>query len=370
MARIEAGSGGLINVDMILAPISPEQPAGTNLRADEAGSLAYYRIKDARSAARNAERQADAEQERGGLASEWRVVFEEAQAVLCTRSKDLEIAAWLTEAAIRIGGFAGLRPALAALDGLVERYWDTLHSGDAEDVSDKVAPLAGLNGTTAEGSLIQPLRLAPLTGTNTGEPGTLWLYMVKRRKGAACPEATLLAEAVAATDSTVFIDIYRDIAAALESFIALSRRLDALCGDDAPPSSTIRNTLIEAQDALRDVSNLPPGAFGDPAAEARIVAAPVDQAAEMPARAASSPDAVPGGPAELRTREDALRELGRIATFFREHEPNSPTAYTLQTLIRRARLPLADLLQELITDEAVRRAYLNVAGIGPEISEK
>ncbi len=351
---------------MILAPISPERPAGTNLRADEAGSLAYYRIKDARSAARNAERQADAEQERGALAAEWRVVFDEAQDVLCRRSKDLEVAAWLTEAAIRIGGFAGLRSAFAALDGLVERYWESLHSGDAEDVADKVAPLTGLNGTTAEGSLIQPLRLAPLTGSNAGSAGALWHYMVRRRKGPACAEAVLLAEAVTATESGVFIAIHRDIAAALDSFTALSQRLDALCGEDAPPSSTIRNTLIEAQDALRDLSNLPPGAF-DPQPDA-----PVQEAAspEAPPPASAAAATAPAGPAELRTREDALRELGRIATFFREHEPNSPTAYTLQTLIRRARLPLADLLQELITDEAVRRAYLNVAGIGPEISEK
>ena len=369
MVATDAHGGGLIDLEMILAPISPEQPAGANLRADESGSLAYYRIKDARSAARNAERQADAEQERGGLASEWRVVFDEAQAVLCQRSKDLEVAAWLAEAAIRIDGFAGLRPAFAALDGLVERYWDTLHSGDAEDVADKVAPLAGLNGTTADGSLIQPLRLAPLTAANTGDAGSLWHYMVKRRKGAACAEAVALAEAVAATDSDTFIAIYRDIGAALESFTALSQRLDILCGEDAPPSSTIRNTLIEAQDALRDFSNLPPGAFGDPEADGRVEHAPVDQA-ELPARAAPVAEVAQAGPAELRTREDALRELGRIATFFREHEPNSPTAYTLQTLIRRARLPLADLLQELITDEAVRRAYLNVAGIGPEISEK
>ncbi len=365
--KTDADGDRLIDVDMILAPISPELPAGMNLRADEAGSLAYYRIKDARSAARNAERQADAEQERGALAGEWRVVFDEAQAVLCQRSKDLEIAAWLTEAAIRIDGFAGLRPAFAALDGLVERYWETLHSGDAEDVADKVAPLAGLNGTNAEGSLIQPLRLAPLTAAHSGEAGTLWHYMVKRRKGAASREAVLLGEAVTATDSAVFIGIYRDIAAALEIFSTLSRRLDALCGHDAPPSSTIRNTLIEAQDALRDFSNLPAGAFDEPKAEEHVEYAQEDQAAGSPAVASG---VAPAGPAELRTREDALRELGRIATFFREHEPNSPTAYTLQTLIRRARLPLADLLQELITDEAVRRAYLNVAGIGPEISEK
>ena len=65
----------------------------------------------------------------------------------------------------------------------------------------------------------------------------------------------------------------------------------------------------------------------------------------------------------IETRDDALRELGRIATFFREKEPHSPISYALETLIRRARLPLADLLRELIPDEAVRRSALNMAGI-------
>ncbi len=362
----------ILDLEAILAPISADEPTGRNLRGDGDGSLAYYRIKDARSVARNAERQADAEQERGGLVGEWRVVFDEAQTVLATRSKDIEIAAWLAEASVRIHGFAGLRLAFGVLDGLVERYWANLHSLDDQDMSEKVAPLAGLNGVASEGSLIQPLRLAALTSISGGEAGTLWHYMVKRRRGPACPEATLLGDAVSATDSDVFIQIYRDIAGALESFTSLSARLDGLCGEDAPPSSTIRNTLIEAQDALRDFSNLPVGAFGDPVADGRVEQLPSDQADAVGVITAAPSHAGPiaTAPVELQTREDALRELARIATFFREREPNSPTGYTLQTLIRRARLPLADLLQELIADEAVRRAYLNIAGIGSEISEK
>ncbi len=132
----------------------------------------------------------------------------------------------------------------------------TLHSIDAEDVSAKVAPLTGLNGSGADGALIQPLRLAPLTASATGEPGGLWHYMVQRRRGPASPEAVLLGEAARSTSAEMFRSIYRDIAASLASFAALTTRLDALCGDETPPSSTIRNTLIEAQDALRDFSGV------------------------------------------------------------------------------------------------------------------
>ena len=359
----------ILDVGTLLAPISPVSPAGVDLRQDEAGSVLYYRIKDARSTARIAERQADSEAERGALAPEWRLIFEQAPLVLAQQSKDLEVACWLCEAALRLHGYAGLRAAFLVLEGLVTRYWDTLYSLDAQDTAEKVAPLAGLNGTGADGSLIQPLRLAPLTNPETAEPASLWHYMVKRRRGAACREATVLNEAVQATEAAVFVAIYRDIATCLESFTAMSARLDQLCGEDSPPSSTIRNTLIEAQDALRDISNLPLTAFGDEAAAVAEAIEPATATGTAGPAVAGLPSAAQNA-SVLYTREEALRELARIATFFRENEPNSPTAYTLTTLIRRARLPLADLLQELVSDEAVRRAYLNIAGIGPEVSEK
>ena len=127
--------------------------------------------------------------------------------------------------------------------------------------------------------------------------------------------------------------------------------------------------MQEAQDALREVSGLDAATL---AAEPAGVAAPETEPAEAApvAGAPAAPQAVQAGPVRLETREDALRELARIAAFFREHEPNSPTAYTLLTLIRRARLPLAELLAELIPDETVRRSYLNLSGIGPDVPEK
>ena len=357
----------ILEIEALLSPIPGDFATGPNLRHREADGNAYYRIKDARSAARIAERQAESEAERGGLAPEWRQIFTQTQELIASQSKDLEVACWLAEAALRLHGFAGLRDAFAVLDGLVRRYWPDLHSVDDEDVGAKVAPVAGLNGVGSDGALIQPLRLAPITAPGGQNPVGLWHYMVLRRRGAASPEAVQLAEATKSTTRDAFIAIYHDIAAALASYRSLAAQLDALCGDEAPPTSTIRNTLIEAQDALREVAQLDPSALGDPQAEQLPTAAAPP--AEVAAPAQQSAPATVAQSAQLLTRDDALRELARIAAFFREHEPNSPTAYTLQTLIRRARLPLADLLAELIPDQAVRRSYLDAAGIGPEVSE-
>ena len=44
----------------------------------------------------------------------------------------------------------------------------------------------------------------------------------------------------------------------------------------------------------------------------------------------------------IRTREDAFRTLLKVAEFFRKTEPHSPISYTLEELVRRGRLPLAD----------------------------
>ena len=172
-----------VDVASLLMPISDGQPTGINLREDDDGAALYYRLKDARATARVAERQADVEAERRPLATEWRVIYDSAQQLLRERTKDLEIAVWLTEAALRLDGFAGLQQAFGVLDGLVARYWSALHSLDAEDLSAKVAPLAGLNGVGADGALIQPMRLAPITNPRTSPPAGLWDYVLMRRRG-------------------------------------------------------------------------------------------------------------------------------------------------------------------------------------------
>jgi type VI secretion system protein ImpA len=57
------------------------------------------------------------------------------------------------------------------------------------------------------------------------------------------------------------------------------------------------------------------------------------------------------------------------ADFFKRTEPHSPLGYTLEEVVRRGRLPLQDLLKELITEDEVRNRFLIAAGIRPAASE-
>ena len=57
----------------------------------------------------------------------------------------------------------------------------------------------------------------------------------------------------------------------------------------------------------------------------------------------------PGG---LGSREEAFRTLEQVAQFFRRTEPHSPISYQLEQAVRWGRLPLPDLIHELIADPA------------------
>jgi len=72
---------------------------------------------------------------------------------------------------------------------------------------------------------------------------------------------------------------------------------------------------------------------------------------------------------EFGSRDEALEALLQIARFFREREPQATISYTIEDAVRRARLPLADLLLELMDDDARRKMLLNAGIMPPKPSE-
>jgi type VI secretion system protein ImpA len=70
-------------------------------------------------------------------------------------------------------------------------------------------------------------------------------------------------------------------------------------------------------------------------------------------------------PAVIKTREDAFKHLLRVAEFFHRTEPHSIVAYTLEQAVRWGRMPLPDLLTELIPEENPRKAFFRQVGIRP-----
>src|SRR5689334_593078 len=119
----------VIDIDAMLQPISEESPSGESLRY----SGIYDEINEARRADDNLSQGAWTTELK---VADYRRVLELAVPAITSQSKDLQIAAWLSESLVKIHGFPGLRDSIKLLTGLQENFWDTLHpeidEGDME----------------------------------------------------------------------------------------------------------------------------------------------------------------------------------------------------------------------------------------------
>lgn len=367
-----------LDFEALLQPIEGEKPAGEDIREDPSPLSLYYQVKDARAAARAAERSGamfEAGQQLVG--PEWQTVLKLAPEILATKSKDLEICAWLIEALVREHGFTGLRDGYRLARELVENFWEGLYPVPDEDgISTKVAPFAGLNGGESEGTLAVPIALAPITGDGDYGPFGLWRYTKVRElskseddQDADTSGAGTL-EQFEATVRTTPHDHFRcligDIDLAIEHFAALTAKLDEHCGMDSPSSSGIRNTLEDARQTINHVIGDIAGIVIDTGADEAPAEGGDDGAEEAPAAAAVAPAAAaaPADPGAINTRDDAFRVLSRVADYFRDHEPHSPLSSLLYQAVRWGRLPLGQLIEELIPDSSARDHFGLLTGLG------
>ena len=102
----------IIDIDELLQPISADSPQGSDIREDSSPTSLYYQIKDARNAARAAERASLFDpDEASNVLNEWRPILDLAPTILKENSKDLEVASWLLEAARLVSPVTSSTPA-------------------------------------------------------------------------------------------------------------------------------------------------------------------------------------------------------------------------------------------------------------------
>ena len=69
---------------------------------------------------------------------------------------------------------------------------------------------------------------------------------------------------------------------------------------------------------------------------------------------------------QIGSREEAFRALLQVAEFFKRTEPHSPISYTLEQAVRWGRMPLPELLSELVPEDSTREQIFKLVGIRPE----
>ena len=325
--------------DDLLNPIPGENPCGENLRY----AAVYDKIKEARREDDDAP-QGDWQWER--KTADYLLVLKLAGEALATKSKDLQLAAWLTEALFKTESFAGLRAGLDLIRGLIENFWDGLYPETEDgDLELRAAPLDWLGSR-----LDSPLRSLPIS-----RKGPNWFQFKEARalgyeadaddstkqeaRANAIAEGKLTGEdwdqAFNATPKSFYVDLESTLDGILESIESLSGLCREKFGDDAPSFSPMRTTIEEIRHTIHGLlqkkqesePDEAPASSEAPAEEA----APdewsePEQAAAAPAKARPRGGSLAPDPVD---KEDAFQRIISVAAYLRREDPYSAIPYLL-----------------------------------------
>ncbi|WP_413112323.1 type VI secretion system protein TssA [Thaumasiovibrio sp. DFM-14] len=354
----------LLDINRLLEPISEASPCGSDLRQDIGPTSAYYRLKDIRSQARSAERDALIDGEPLlSLAHLWRPLAQELPDIIATQSKDFELLAWLIEANTRIYGFGGLAMSYLLTAQLIERYWDGIFPlVEDDDQEERVSALIGLNGVDGEGTLLMPISCIALTEDLAEGEYSLWEYQQandisrldtdKRQQKIDAGGVALddLERAVKASSSPFYQALLAEINVAIDAYAQAVGSIDLACQLKLP-SSNISKRLQDFHDAIVHLA-------GDKLQALRGGVEPDD--AEEVTDVSEQHDTVTGN---IQQREQAIVQLIKIADFFRQTEPHSPVSYSIDQIVRWCDMSLPELLAELIDSGDAREGYFRLVGI-------
>lgn len=363
---------GMLTLEEYISPISEDQFAGSDPRADISPNSTYYTLKDLRNQLRAAERNALVDEDGFSLLTrEWLPLFEQCKEAIKTESKDIEYIAWLIESLCRLEGFKGLALGFEIAHTLIEQHFldlfPTLEEG--EELSEKLSALVGLNGIAQEGALVMPIKNIPITdGINYG-PFTYWEYQQaydisrmpddKREKKIAQGAVDYEEVEKSARETSVdfFINLKKDIEKSIEHFSILSDVMDKVTGSPQP-TSNIKRALDLSMTAIEHIGK----EKLEEAAESAISEPEVlSEESKEEGQTNVSEQRLDNG--KIDSRASAIKKLSEIAAYFRETEPHSPMSYTIEQVIRWSKLSLPELLDELITDNDARTGYFKLSGI-------
>ncbi|WP_194436111.1 ImpA family type VI secretion system protein [Vibrio fluminensis] len=386
----------------LLSPISEVSPSGEYLK-DNRSLFRGYRneFNMAQSSFRQLVEVPDALEDAelvNANSLNWNKLSESCHLCLATTSKDLEIFSWFTVSQLfTTQPLTNLASALATMEAVVDRFWDTLHptlpekkrKGESEHaqaveiIEHRVKPLLQLVGDTAEsGLLYMPLQMLPLVGDidfgrfyKAEKEGTLSklkdealiayghekeqveqriVALGSARNSLENLDNILSTKCREAGANTI---TFRFVKESLDRLIAALRYLVGEQFSQWPLDAKTETASLESQDVV---------STSEPPPEAKIEQHVQTQSNAIPSLsvAASSNHATVSLASTIESRDQALANLQLIADYFLQHEPHSPIYLLLKRAIRWGGMSLPELLEELVGDNsAVHQRIEHLAGL-------
>ena len=341
----------------LLNPIPGSNPSGEDLHYQPE----YDKIKDARLEEGDDWIAGTSDRER--KVADYPQVIKLTQEALALKTKDLQLAAWLTEALVKTSGFPGLRDGLLLCHGLVERFWDTLYPAPEDgDVELRTKPLHWI-GT----KLDMAVKNVPLN-----KAGHDWLkYSESRKVGSEdqaktdsekkarqkmLDEGKLPAEAFnksfTETPKTFYAQGEKDLDGCLEGLGKLDHLCEEKFGDAAPSFGQLKRALEDVRHTVHVLLEEKRKIEPDPVVEVKPEVAP--EAGEASAAAGSGALPTPTATilisvqssSEPSDRKELIASVAKAAAFLRQRDPYSPAPYLMLRGLRwgelRAAVSLSD----------------------------
>jgi type VI secretion system protein ImpA len=342
----------------LLAPIASDREAGEDLRYTEV----YDQIREAR-------REDDPSLPQGVWQTklkqaDWATVGAVCAEALATRSKDLQLAAWLLEARFHLEGLPGVRSGLALLSELCTSYWEGLYPGSPAELEARLAPIHWLNEKFS-----LRLRHIPVAHPTNDDAQFFtvadWEEAVRRGDK---EQKERIGQGAAASTRHFYEELLECVQGTSLEATRLERVLQERCGADGPSLGRLRGQLTAAQQILIAFLAEHHGAADPEAPQPLRLPLPDPPAPGGGSGAPESMDAQNGANgaapvARFRTREEAYQVLAEIADYLLRVEPHSPTPYLIKRAVAWGRMPLAEVLQELVRDPNDLRAVYSLLGI-------
>lgn len=350
-----------LKVDLanLTKPISDLQPAGESLRR----SVTYDRIKEAR-------REDDPNLAQGIWKTtlkraDWGEVHKLSVEALTTRSKDLRICGWLTEAWLVLHGPEGAEQGLRLMETFVTRYWDTVYPsiGEDGDLDGRLAPIGWVND-----KLAMRLKTIQLTDPSTPEPQVFtwndWeratlLERSNRKAGEGEISTAQFMTSVLLTPASFYRELEKGLSLLVLAITDFEDALDKRCGEPMAALWQFKETLGEirkfGQKALSEKS------------EDEI---PGDETSPEDGAEGLSPEqavnVVQQGGARwgaIRNRAEAYQRLSQAADFLMRTEPHSPTPHLIRRAVSWGNMSFTDLIAELVRERSDLQQIFSLLGI-------
>ena len=367
----------LFKLSDLLLPVALEPPCGASLRYDPI----YTDIRLARE--EDDPNLPMRQWERPLKKADWLFIETQCFEVLAKKSKDLQLVAWLTEAWMRLYGLQGLASGLKLMHDLPVAFWEDIHpqiiDGDAEA---RKAPFEWMSESLAVSLKIHVVMMTILERSPSKITLVEWdrltaddvhaqdILQPKKEntpvefKLEPISRAELLSLAPGPAHAESLLLQLSQVRECIQTVQNLQKFLDEKLAMEAPNLSKLMTCLSAFDRVLAALTASfgkgPSAAISQSTSQTEALTAQGYIAMQEPGEQNLQSSEWQSG--QWRTREEAYATLEAVANYLQQREPHSPTPYLIQKAVRWGRLPLPELMKEIMREEGDLNRMSNLFG--------